>query len=163
MLLRESRSPGPRGCLVARGNVDWLAGLPLHRRMRLPDGSRVLLVHASPGRDDGPGLARDWSEAQLEGAGFSRAAADLLLVGHTHVPAERHVAGCHVVNPGPVSLPRCPGGLARWLVLDASDHGYHVEHRAEGYDLGAVIEDLGRQRHPAAAWLGRKMTSLPQD
>jgi len=45
-----------RGCLVARDQLEWLAGLPAEQRASLPDGSRVLLVHASPGRDDGPGL-----------------------------------------------------------------------------------------------------------
>ena len=41
--------------ITAHGWYDWIAGLPLDRRMVLPDGSRLLAVHGSPGRDDGRG------------------------------------------------------------------------------------------------------------
>jgi predicted phosphodiesterase len=89
-----------RGCLVAGGHADWLAGLPLEHRLRLPDRTRVLLVHASPGRDDGPGLGLDESDGTLATLGLARVDADLVLVGHTHIPGGCWVAGCHVVNPG---------------------------------------------------------------
>src|SRR5437763_1155859 len=42
-----------RGYLSAAGWLDWLTNLPLEVRLTLPDGTRVLGVHASPGRDDG--------------------------------------------------------------------------------------------------------------
>ncbi len=45
-----------RGYLSATGWLDWLASLPLEVCVTLPDGTRVLGVHASPGRDDGSGL-----------------------------------------------------------------------------------------------------------
>jgi predicted phosphodiesterase len=38
-----------RGCLVGSGDIEWLSGLPMEHRVALPDGTRVLLVHASPG------------------------------------------------------------------------------------------------------------------
>ena len=148
-----------RGCLVGSGSVEWLAGLPLERRVMLPDGTRVLLVHASPGRDDGPGLALEWSDADLAALGFGTAEAGLVLVGHTHIPGERRWAGCHAFNPGPVSLPRRPDDQARWAVLDASPAGYTIQHRSVGYDLAGVVQDLTAQRHPAAEWLTGKMTS----
>lgn len=147
-----------RGCLVGSGHVEWLAGLPPEHRVTLPDGSRVLLVHASPGRDDGPGLSLEHSDAELVAAGFTTSEADLVFVGHTHVPGERHVAGCHVVNPGSVSLPRQPDNQARWAVLEATTAGYEVEHRTSRYDLARVVDDLAQQRHPANVWLGNKMT-----
>jgi len=100
----------------------------------------------------------DRSDEELSEAGFGAAVADLILVGHTHVPGERRVAGCQVVNPGPVSLPRTTDDLARWLLLTAAETGYTIEHRAVRYDLGRVIDDLERQRHPAAAWLAAKMS-----
>jgi predicted phosphodiesterase len=148
-----------RGALVGARHLDWLADLPTQRRIDLPDGTRVLLVHASPGRDDGPGMHPDLSDEALAEAGFGADAADLILVGHTHVPGERRVAGSHVVNPGPVSLPRTRDDLARWALLEATTAGHTVEHRAVRYDLAEVVADLGRQRHPASAWLGMKMTT----
>lgn len=147
-----------RGCLVGSGHIDWLAALPLEHRVTLPDGSRVLLVHASPGRDDGPGLSLEQSDAELAAAGFTSSEADLVLVGHTHVPGARHIAGCQVVNPGSVSLPRESDDQARWAVLEATTAGYKVEHRTARYDLARVVDDLARQRHPAGVWLANKMT-----
>lgn len=147
-----------RGCLVAGGHVEWLAGLPLEQRVNLPDGSRALLVHSSPGRDDGPGLSPGQSDDALVQAGFTKHEADLVLVGHTHVRCERDIAGCHVVNPGPVSLPRRPDDQARWAVLEATNAGYTIEHRTVQYDLAGVVDDLRRQWHPAGRWLARKMT-----
>jgi predicted phosphodiesterase len=100
----------------------------------------------------------DQTDAALAQAGFGASEADLILVGHTHVPAERRVVGSHVVNPGPVSLPRTSDDLARWVLLEATPEGYTIEYRAVRYDLEHVIKDLGRQRHPAALWLAAKMT-----
>jgi predicted phosphodiesterase len=148
-----------RGCLVAAGHIDWLAGLPLERRISLPDGRRALLVHSSPGRDDGPGLANGRSDEALAADGFDKREADLVLAGHAHELCEREVAGCHAVNPGSVSLPRKPDDQVRWAVLRATGTGYTIEYRSARYDLAAVVDDLTRQRHPAARWLGRKMTA----
>ena len=45
-----------RGVLCQAGLLDSLAGLPSELSLRLPGGTRVLGVHASPGADDGPGI-----------------------------------------------------------------------------------------------------------
>ena len=55
-----------RGYLSAAGWLDWLMNVPLEVRVTLPDGTRLLGVHASPGRDDGPGLQPKHSDDQLE-------------------------------------------------------------------------------------------------
>ena len=123
------------------------------------DGTRVLLVHASPGRDDGPGLSLDATEEELASRGFTNETADLVLVGHTHVPGERRIGGCHAVNPGSVSLPPISDNRASWLLLDTDASGYTIEHRSEPYDLDQAARELTLQRHPAAKWLTAKMTS----
>ena len=51
-----------RGYLSAAGWLDWLTNLPLEVRLTLPDGTRLLGVHASPGRDDGPGIQSKHSD-----------------------------------------------------------------------------------------------------
>ena len=45
-----------QGMVTAAGWFDWLSALPLDARMVLPDGTRLLGVHASPGTDDGHGV-----------------------------------------------------------------------------------------------------------
>lgn len=111
-----------RGCLAGSGHIEWLASLPSEHRLTLPDGVRVLLVHASPGRDDGPGLGLDEPEDALAARGFNRGAADLMLVGHTHVPGERRgrLSRCEsrIGQPAPVS-----NDQARWLLLEATASG----------------------------------------
>lgn len=79
-----------QGCLAATGWLPWLAALPIERRLTLPDGTRLLGVHAAPGRDDGPGIHPGLRDDELD-ACLSTAEADLLCVGHTHVPLDRTV------------------------------------------------------------------------
>jgi hypothetical protein len=55
-----------RGYLSAAGWLDWFTNLPLEVRLTLPDGTRVLGVHAAPGRDDGPGIQPKHSDDNLE-------------------------------------------------------------------------------------------------
>ncbi len=50
----------------ARAELRTATNLPLEVRLTLPDGTRLLGVHASPGRDDGPGIQPKHSDDQLE-------------------------------------------------------------------------------------------------
>ena len=54
------------------GCLTWLAGLPAEIRLSLPDGIGVLLVHAAPGSDDGPGLGQVPARSSL-GLSITRA------------------------------------------------------------------------------------------
>src|SRR5437588_8478458 len=106
-----------RGYLSATGWLDWLASLPLEVRVTLPDGTRVLGVHASPGRDDGSGLQPRHSDEQLQ-RWLAGCEADVVFVGHTHVPLDRHVGGIRTINLGSVSNPVTLGLQATYVLLD---------------------------------------------
>jgi hypothetical protein len=54
-----------QGVLTAAGWLDWLGGLSLEHRCTLPDGTRFLGVHATPGTDDGEGIHPGLTEGQL--------------------------------------------------------------------------------------------------
>jgi predicted phosphodiesterase len=135
-------------------DLAWMGSLPVEVRP-FPD---VLLVHASPGRDDGPGLDPHTSDADLVPV-FAPAGADLVLVGHTHHPDSRVLDGTHVVNPGSVSLPRPSDARARYAVLSFSDDDWSVEHRVVPYDRDTVLADLTSGDHPSADWLVEKLTT----
>lgn len=137
-----------RGALHVSGGYDWVAGLPTEQRLRLPDGTRVLLVHASPGTDDGPGFKPGMSEDELRSS-LAGADADLVVVGHTHQPMDETVDGVRLFNLGSVSNPGTPDTRAMWVLLEADDAGYRVERRFAGYDPGAVIEALGAAHYPS--------------
>jgi len=145
-----------QGAVTAAGRFDWLADLPLEYRVTLPDGTRLLCVHASPGQDDGsgfhPGLSQERRRALLAGCD-----ADLVCVGHTHTVLDIEVDGVRVVNPGSVSNPFPPDLRAKYAILAADETGYHIEHQFVDYDHAAVIDRIRRVRHPAADYITQFM------
>lgn len=136
-----------QGALSATRWMDWLAALALEQRITLPDGTRVLLVHAAPGTDDGNGIRPTMSDAQIAGL-IADCGADLIFVGHTHWPLERTVGAARVVNLGSVSNPWPPDLRASYYLLRAGADSYALEHRRVDYDRAAVIEQLERVKHP---------------
>lgn len=141
-----------RGMITAGGWFDFMDGLPIEQRLDLPDGTRLLGVHASPGEDDGPGVVPD-SPAQNLTEMFANCEADLVCVGHTHWPANRHVGDVHVINLGSVANPRIPTLEATYVLLDADSSGYKVSHRFVSYDRDAVLQSVDAIHHPAAGFI----------
>jgi predicted phosphodiesterase len=141
-----------RGYVSAAGWLDWLTNLPLEVRLTLPDGTRLLGVHASPGRDDGPGLHPKHGEGDLEKR-LAGCEADVVIVGHTHVPLDRRVGRIRAINPGSVSNPVTPGLQATYVLLDADEQSYRIQLRRVDYDREAVIKAIERARHPTPSFL----------
>ncbi|MGH2370643.1 MAG: metallophosphoesterase family protein [Chloroflexota bacterium] len=143
------------GHLVGRGQLAWLAALPLEQRLTLPDGTRLLAAHAAPGSDGSderwitPAQSDDELRVLLEGC-----EADLVCVGHSHWPLDRRVPsgrdGVRVVNVGSVSNPWAPDLRASYSLLDAGQDGYRLEHHRVAYDLASVLDALRRSGHPTA-------------
>lgn len=145
-----------RGALTPAGDLDWLDTLPVEHRLTLPDRSRVLLVHAAPGTDDGRGLTSEMSDEEIRSA-IAGAEAELIFAGHTHLPMDRTVDGVRVVNPGSVSLSAIADRRAWWSLLTADSAGYAIEPRQAAYDLDDVCADLDRVRYPSAEYLRRRL------
>jgi predicted phosphodiesterase len=141
-----------QGAVTATGQFDWLAGLPLEQRMTLPDGTRLLGVHAAPGEDDGPGINPAQSDDELA-AILGPSDADLVIVGHTHFALDRTAGGARVVNLGSVSNPVTEDLRASYFLLDAGATGYRIERRRVAYDIAAVMAAVERIRHPASSFL----------
>ncbi len=141
-----------QGAVTAAGWSEWLAALPLDKRAMLPDGSRVLCVHASPGSDDGRGVCPDSSMSELQSlvAGCN---ADLVFVGHHHWAMDLNVGDVRLINPGRISNPFPPDLRASYAILHADEERHRIEHRRVDYDHEAVIAELKRVRHPAAEYI----------
>jgi predicted phosphodiesterase len=146
-----------RGAITATGAYDWLAALPVEARLTLADGTRVLLVHAAPGKDDGPGVQAAMSDQQLRDAGWISADADLIFVGHTHLPLDRTVDDVRIVNLGSVSVPATAERRAMWTLLTSDGAGFAIERRFVPYDMQAVTAALDEVHHPSADWLKVKL------
>jgi predicted phosphodiesterase len=142
-----------QGAVSVTGWADWLRALPVELHATLPDGTRFLGVHASPGRDDGPGL-HPYQAAEEQGVLLGDTSAyDLVCVGHTHLPFEGRAAALHVVNLGSVSNPLAPDLRASYVILDADTKGYQVTFRRVDYDHAAVIAATEAAGHPALEYV----------
>lgn len=141
-----------RGAMAAQGWLAWLADLPLDVCTVLPDGTRVLGVHASPGRDDGDGITPHRPESELlqELAG---AEADIVCAGHTHQPTGRKVGDVRAVNLGSVSNPVTDDLRASYVIIHADRHGHAVEHRRVAYDHDRFLAGLERCGHPEVDYI----------
>jgi predicted phosphodiesterase len=163
-----------RGVLSQAGLLENLTALPRRLRLGLPDGTRVLGVHASPEADSGPGIEPGISDDDL-GRLLAGSAADVVIGGHTHRATDRHVNGIRVLNPGSTGIPLRPGE-AGWLLLEFADgpesrdnpgHGTVAGPRAEqrmvAFDVDAVVRDLHARLHPNTEFLEAILTgSRPQ-
>lgn len=76
----------------------WLAKLPTSW-VRTIQGVRVVAWHARPGSDI-KGIYPDILDGGLASMLLDRAEADVLIVGHTHLPFARFVGGRLICNPG---------------------------------------------------------------
>ena len=140
------------GAMAAAGHLPFMLDLPLEQRLTLPGGSRVLLVHASPGRDDGHGFLPRYSDEEM-GERLEGCEADLLCVGHTHWPQSFRLNGVHVINPGSVGNPLIPSLRATYAILEADESGYRVQHRAVDYDRKLAERKAWEVRHPQAEFI----------
>lgn len=144
------------GALSQAGCLDAIASLATDVRTTLPDGSRLLGVHASPQRDDGRGIDRASADDDLAEL-FDGCDADVVVGGHTHDPTDRVVGDLRTLNPGSVGLPR-RAGQASWMLIDAGEWGVEVHRRGVAFDVDEVVSDLYRRRYPNAPFLETVLT-----
>ncbi|PKO11701.1 MAG: hypothetical protein CVU39_27840 [Chloroflexi bacterium HGW-Chloroflexi-10] len=150
-----------QGAITNSGWLDWLAQLPLELHKTLPDGTNCLLVHASPGTDDGPGIDKDMPDQQIQTL-LNGCSADLICVGHTHQPINRKLDGWRILNPGSISNPRPPVLQASYAILDATTGGCKIEHHQIDYDREQVIAQLQKLNHPGADFIINHLRGLHQ-
>jgi putative phosphoesterase len=115
--------------------LAFLRGLPA-RRTIAADGRRLELLHAAP-RDPLfqylPGTrVAEWKEAAAD------IEAELILVGHTHLPVIVELGGKRLVNPGSVGLPHGRDPRACYAVIE---DGEPVLKRVS-YDVERTVADL---------------------
>jgi putative phosphoesterase len=149
-----------RGVLDQAGLLDILTSLPPRLRLRLPGGTAVLGVHASPRADDGPGIDPAITDEQL-GPLLAESDADVVIGGHTHFAVDRVVDGIRALNPGSAGLPRTCGA-ASWLLLEDRGDELVAVHRSVPYAVQAVVSDLRRRRHPNAEFIASILTGQRQ-
>ena len=141
-----------RGFVSATGWFDWLVKLPVEQQTTLPNGNNLLSVHASPGRDDGPGIGPRTTDSELKRL-LNDCEADIVCVGHVHASSVRQIDNILVVNPGSVSNPLAPDLRASYTILETSNSGCSVTHKRVEYDHEAVINAVRQICHPSAEFI----------
>jgi putative phosphoesterase len=118
---------------LGEARVAEVASWPLTVELEVDGIGRVLFCHATPTADD-PIFTRSTPDEDLAEL-IGDVAADVVVVGHTHVQFDRRLPnGPRVVNAGSVGIPfeRPPG--AYWALL-----GPEVELRRTEYDVEAAV------------------------
>lgn len=119
---------------VDEGARAFLRELPA--QLRVEEGRLGLLfTHGSPERPN-EYLAPDTPEERLRQL-FDGTGADVLVVGHTHLPQARPVGDRLLLNPGSVGKPKDGDPRASYLVLDTDD-GLRAEHVRVEFDVESV-------------------------
>ena len=145
-----------QGALAATGWFDFLESLPLEQRLTLPDGTRLLGVHASPGQDNGRGILPIYTDEDVR-TRFKDDEADLVCVGHTHWPMNVYVNDMHVINLGSVSNHIVPDLCAWYAILEADEAKYTIQHRKVDYEREAYVKVIREKRHPSGDYIIRFM------
>jgi putative phosphoesterase len=157
VLIHVSQSFAWTAGAIMNSNWDeWIKSIPMEYRTVLPDGSRILVVHASPGYDDGAGIFPGLSEAEMQDR-LSNCNAELVCIGHTHTQMDVQLPGVRVINPGSVSNPFPPDLRASYALLEADERGYTIQFVKVDYDREAVIRAVRRANHPARQYIIRFM------
>lgn len=123
---------------VRQETKAYLRGLP--RRLSLQvAGRRLLLTHGSPRH------VREYLRPRLTDAELAPVVGEIseevLLVGHTHIPLVRQVAGKWLVNPGSVGFPKDGDPRASYALLKVEEE-VQVEIRRVVYDVERTARAL---------------------
>lgn len=125
------------------GDLRYLAGLPVTQTIQL-DGLALHLVHGTPRDplDEYLGPDREQWALRLRGV-----RADIVCVGHTHVPFVLQVGEKTVLNPGSVGQPRDGDPRASYAVIEDGQ----VSLRRCEYPIEETIRQIDGSNLPERA------------
>lgn len=129
---------------LLREVAHWLLTVTLD----VPGVGRVLFCHATP-RSNTRVFTAQTPKARVRPE-FEGVDADLVVCGHTHMPFDRPVGRCRVVNAGSVGMPYGRPGAA-WLQL-----GPDVQFRHTAYDRAAAARRILDTDFPQADAFARE-------
>jgi putative phosphoesterase len=136
---------------VTPENKAWLRDLPREVRFDA-GGKRVLCVHGSPRRIN-EYLYEDRPEASLLRM-LGELEADVVLVGHTHLPYHRRVGNIDLINVGSAGRPKDGNPRASYALIEVGDGARATFPRVE-YDVEAAARGIEATElpHEFAAYL----------
>jgi len=134
---------------AAPSSVGYLKDLQDRTRATFADGT-IAMYHGSPRNDDEYVLP--WSASPDL---VAQAQADVVILGHTHLPMAFAWPVGMLVNPGSVGQPRDGDPRAAWGLLDTSRRTFDM--RRVPYDVDVVAREIRRVGLPPE--LGERLFS----
>ena len=130
--------------VLSEDQKEFLRKLPPQKELEI-EGVKILLVHGSPRRNNEdilPNLPIEQVEEIIDGV-----KADLILCGHTHMPAGYQTNTKQtVINDGSVGRPMTEDLKACYLILDINNGAFSAEHRLLDYTREKAAEIM-RERN----------------
>lgn len=117
---------------------EWLAQLPTSRYLDL-NGTRWILCHGSPWAVD-EYIYPNYKAFER----FNHIEADVVVMGHTHIPLIRQVGRVLLINPGSCGQPRDTNPLAAYALMDTNTS--HVEIRRIAYEGKSLCHRVRAER-----------------
>lgn len=122
---------------LSAAQLDWLRRLPRQKQFEL-GGTTWLMIHATPvdplyDYRLTPGADQPFVEQLTRDV-----PADLLVVGHTHLPLVRTAGKLQIVNPGSVGQPLDGNPLAAYAIWDNG----RISLQRVAYDQNGVVREL---------------------
>jgi putative phosphoesterase len=96
------------------GNNDFFSGIPKEKILHIGKYT-VMMTH---GHRYSVNYSTDIIREEAK-----RNGADIVMFGHTHVPSIEFMDGIWVINPGSISLPRQPGRIPTFIIMDIDSRG----------------------------------------
>ena len=124
--------------VLSDAQKQFLRDLPLTKTCAV-EGMSVVFCHAVP---SDPLFAYCLPDADQWQAELEQAGADVLLVGHTHIPFVREFGTRMVVNPGSLGQPKTGTPAARYAVWDTAQGREGIELRSFDYDFERTIAKI---------------------
>ena len=123
-------------------NLDFLANLPMHSTFQ-EDDLRIEAYHGSP-RDPlneyvFPGTPEFILKSMIEFAN-----ADVLLLGHTHIPLDFKFDSRCLFNPGSVGQPRDGDSRASYAILNIHEGNVELKIRRVDYDIDSAANKISQ-------------------
>lgn len=125
--------------VMSTENLEFLRKLPVRQLFTDEAGRSYLLIHGSP-RAPLDEYLFPWLPDSEFRAVLSYVKQDDLLVGHTHVPMLKEIAGRRIINPGSVGQPRDGDWRASYALIDTETQKIEF-HRVE-YDVQEAVRKI---------------------
>jgi putative phosphoesterase len=131
---------------LSKGNRDYLTELPNELRLEI-EGRKALLTHGSPESDEEQLTPDTPAERFSELA--SKADADIIIFGHSHVPFKRKVGKVWFINPGSVGRQGDGDPKASYAILNIRQPKvFRIDYYRVEYDIEKAVKAIQKNGLP---------------